>query len=464
MTRKPSFIDSHAHLTSADFASDLPQVIERAWDAGLESIVTIGAGDGLRGNASATQLAEREERIFATVGLHPHDAVKVADGWLERLEELAAHEKVVAIGEIGLDYYYNHSSPEVQRERFREQLELAKRLNKPIVIHDRDAHDDVWKMLEEVGVPAAGGVVHCFSGDLVFARRLVEAGFLISIPGIVTFPRAKLLQEVVAGLPLEKMVIETDCPWLAPERYRGKRNEPAYVVEVAAKVAQLKRVSVEDVGRVTTLAAQRLFRLPGATLEPSIAYRIRDAMYLNITNRCTLACSFCQKFVDFEVKGHFLKLPHEPSVEDIFLAVGQPEQYDEVVFCGYGEPTLRLEVVKAIATRLKRAGARRIRLNTDGLANLVYGRNIIPELVGVIDAVSVSLNAPDAASYASICRSPYGEEGYRAVCEFIVEAKQKLPEVVASVVACPGLDLEACRRKADELGVPLRVREYMNVG
>ena len=457
-------VDTHAHLTFPEVDSDRSDVLLRAWGTGLEAIVCVGAGAGMSGNDGVLEFVKEDSRLFAIVGVHPHDAGIMEDSWLGRLEEMAAGEKVVGIGEVGLDYHYKHSEPEAQKRRFRELLSLADRVGKPVVIHDREAHEDIWRIVEEVGIPKAGGVFHCFSGDIEFARKVTGAGFFVSIPGVVTFKNAAALHEVVAEIPLEKMVLETDCPFLAPVPHRGKRNEPAFVAEVAAKVAELKNLSVEDVGRVTSLAARRLFGLPGAELEPHIAYRIRDSLYLNVTNRCNLACRFCPKHTDYEVKGYLLKLEREPSVDEIFLSMGQPEKYEEVVFCGYGEPTLRLEVVKEISRRMKARGVKRVRLNTDGLANLVYGRNVLPELAGLIDAVSVSLNAPDAAAYAKNCPSKYGEAAYEAVCAFIQEAKKHIPEVVASVVALPGMDLEACRRRADELGVPLRVREYMNVG
>lgn len=461
---KVSFIDTHTHLTFHQFDEDRDDVIRRAWDAGLEYMIAVGAGEGILGNESAIRLAEKDEHIYATVGIHPHDAKDAVDDWYAKLTELARHEKVVAVGELGLDYYHKHSSEAQQRDCFKKLLELAGRVEKPIIVHDRDAHDDVWRIIEEVGFPKRGGVFHCFSGDCEFAAKVVKAGFYISVPGVVTFKKARTLQEVVVETPLERLFIETDCPYLAPEPYRGKRNEPAYVIEVAKKIADIKGLSFEDVARVTTLNAKRLFDLPGAELEPHIAYRIRNSLYLNITNRCNMACSFCPKQTDFEVKGYYLKLLNEPSVEEVFLAMGQPENYDEIVFCGYGEPTVRLEVLKVIASRMKEMGVKRVRLNTDGLANLVYGRNILPELEGLIDAISISLNAPDAGKHREICPTKFGDRAYGAVLNFVREAKKRIPDVQVTVVALPGLDIEACRKKADELGVPLRVREYMNVG
>ncbi len=464
MKRESSFIDTHAHLTFSQFDKDRKKVMDRAWDAGLEYIITIGAGAGLDGNLDAVEFAKTNKRIFATVGIHPHDVSEMDDSWLVKLKELAREDRVVAFGEIGLDYYHKHSDPKVQRKWFKKLLKLADETDKPVVIHDRDAHDDVWKIIQEVGVPKRGGIFHCFSGDRAFAEILITKGFYISIPGVVTFKNARELQEVAATIPLERILIETDCPYLSPEPYRGKRNEPSYVVQVAEKIAKLKGLTTEDVARVTTLNAKRIFGLPGSEMETQIAYQIRNSMYLNITNNCNLACKFCPKFIDYEVKGHYLKLEHEPDVDEIFRSIGQPEKYDEIVFCGYGEPTKRLEVLKVIAKRMKERGVKSVRLNTDGLANLVYGRNVLPELKGLVDSISISLNAADSKFYSDICKSEYGEEAYKAVCDFIVEAKKYISDVIVSVVALPDLDLDACEEKAKELGVPLRVREYMNVG
>jgi TatD DNase family protein len=185
---------------------------------------------------------------------------------------------------------------------------------------------------------------------------------------------------------------------------------------------------------------------------------------LNLTNRCSNRCTFCAKNASYLVKGHDLELNHEPTVEDLLRAVGDPKKYDEIVFCGFGEPLLRLDTIKAAAAELKKKGAK-IRIDTDGQANLVYGRNILPELKGLVDAVSVSLNSDNAAQYNRLCRSPFGEKAFDGVLNFIREAKKVIPEVVATVVAMPGVEVEACRRLAEqELGVKFKKRIYDEVG
>lgn len=459
-----NLIDTHAHLTFPEFDEDRREVIARAFDDGLEFIITVGPGEGLEGNKKAVELAHKEPRIYATVGVHPHDAGKMDKNWLSQIENLASQEKVVAIGEIGLDFYRDHAPRAAQINWFSEQLKIAREKNLPVIIHSRDANEEVLRILEEEGVPERGGVFHCFSGSVAFAKKIVALGFRISIPGVVTFKNALEMQEVVAEISLEKILIETDSPYLAPEPHRGKRNEPLFVRQVAEKIAEIKELSVADVARITSLNAKRLFGLPGGEMVPQIVYQIRNSLYLNITNKCTLACTFCPKHSDWEVKGHYLKLEYEPNIEEIFLAVGNPESYDEVVFCGYGEPTRRLELLKLIAQRMKEAGARKVRLNTDGLANLVYQRNVAEELKGLIDSVSVSLNAPNAEYYKKVCPSVHGEKAFEEAVNFVQECKKYIPEVVVTAVGLPGFPLEDMTRFAATLGVPLRMREYMCLG
>jgi len=295
------------------------------------------------------------------------------------------------------------------------------------------------------------------------ARRALAMNFLVSIPGAITYKGSERQAEAVRGLPLDRLLIETDCPFLAPVPHRGKTNEPSYVPLVAARIAAIKGVSVEDVARTTTINALRLFRIP-VEEEVRVTYRIRDALYLNITNRCTNACTFCRKRHDYHVKGHLLKLPAEPTVADALAGIGDPAKYDEIVFCGFGEPLLRLDEVKEIATELKRRGAR-VRVNTDGLGNLVHGRNILPELAGRVDALSVSLNAPDARTYARICPNRYGAASFAALLDFLREAPKHVPEVSATAVALPGLDAEAVRRLAESIpGVSFRLRPCDDLG
>jgi TatD DNase family protein len=455
------FFDTHAHLDLPPLSESEEKVVRRARDAGVTRIVTIGIDPD--SSSKAVEIAHRNAGVYASVGLHPHDASALSDGLLSRLDALSRCDKVVAIGETGLDFYRDRSPRDAQRAAFREQIRLARRRSLPVIVHDRDAHDEILSILSEENAAEVGGIIHCFSGDLAMARKAAAMNFLISIPGSITYPKSEAQAEAVRKLPPDRLLIETDCPYLAPVPHRGKTNEPAFVPLVAAKIAELKKLSVEDVARITTLSALTLFRIP-VHEEVRLAYKIRNSLYLNLTNRCTNACVFCAKRRDYHVKGHLLRLPGEPSVSDILTLVGDPSGYDEIVFCGFGEPLLRLEEVKEISRKLKERGAK-VRVNTDGLANLVHGRDVLPELAGLVDALSVSLNAPDADAYSRICPNRFGSSSFAALLDFLREAPRHVPSVTATAVALPGLDTEAVRRLAESVpGVSFRLRSYDEVG
>lgn len=462
MSEAPSLIDTHAHIDGKEFDGDFSDMLARAAQAGVTRIIAVG-GD-MESSRKTVELARRYDNIHCAVGIHPHDAIRVSDKCFDLIGQMASEAaRCVAIGEIGLDFFRDRSPRDIQERVFRRFLILAAELNLPVIIHDRDAHDRILGILREERSRGIRGVLHCFSGDLEMARECIGLGFFVSIPGTVTYPSNQKLRDVVAGLSSDFILLETDCPYLSPVPHRGKRNEPAYLRLVAEKVAELKGLSPGDIARITTLNAERLFAIGRQEQSGAIAYRIRDSLYLNITNRCSNRCSFCAKFSDFFVKGHFLKLDHEPSFAEVMAAVGDTSGYDEIVFCGYGEPLLRLELVREVAAALKARGCR-IRINTDGQANLVHGRNILPELAGIVDTISVSLNAADAATYVNLCRTPFGESGFTAVCDFLREARNHVPLVVASAVTVPGLDIEPVMKLAEALGVAFRKREYADVG
>jgi len=460
-------VDTHCHVDVARFDRDRDEVLSRAWEAGLDWLVVIGSGEGPEGARRALALARSDERVFATIGVHPHEAKEWSLADNPEYRELAADAKVVGVGEIGLDYHYMHSPREDQQARFREFLALGGELGKPVVVHSREAKDDTVAILREMRSEFPGGVMHCFSGDYDMARSCLDLGLYLSISGVVTFRNAGDLRDVVEKVPVERLVIETDCPYLTPAPHRGKRNEPAFVDLVARRIAEIKGLAFEDVARITSLNARKLFGFDPA-LEPRVTYRIRNSLYINLTNRCTLACDFCPKFVDFMVKGYLLKIGAKgPDPEAVLREVDEAaaaERPDEVVFCGYGEPTLRLDELKVIARGLKDRG-HRVRLNTDGLGSLVHGRDITPELEGLIDSVSVSLNAQDAETYAKHCPSRYKTAAYGEVKGFIRNAREHIPDVQATVVGLPDVDIEACRRIAEEeLGVRFRFRPLDEVG
>ena len=262
------FVDSHAHLEGHRFDWDREQVIARAREAGLETIVAIGNGDGPANFDCGILLAEKYDFIYATIGIHPHEAKLADQAALDRMEQLAKRPKVIAWGEIGLDYYYDHSPRDVQQTAFIQQMELARAAKLPIVIHCRpsnnseDAWDDCLRLIREQWAPCGlGGILHCFTGNPAQSGRALDMGFMISFAGNVTFPKAQQIRDAAREVPLERMLIETDSPFLAPLPYRGKRNEPAFVKEVARQLGELRGLSTDDLGQQTTENFQRFFSL-----------------------------------------------------------------------------------------------------------------------------------------------------------------------------------------------------------
>jgi len=246
-------VDSHCHLDDEQFEADREAVIQRARDAGVEQMLAIGAGKGPPDLEAGVRLAERYEFIWATVGVHPHDAAKAGEETFQRLEKLLGHPKVVAVGEIGLDYHYDFSPRERQREVFARQLEVGAGAGLPVIIHTREAWEDTLELLQSIWKPTGlGGVMHCFSGGPEEARRALDLGFHLSFSGTVTFPRAAAAQEAARMCPADRLLVETDCPYLAPVPKRGKRNEPAFVVYTAARVAELRGQTLEEVAQATT--------------------------------------------------------------------------------------------------------------------------------------------------------------------------------------------------------------------
>src|SRR6266481_8482794 len=262
------FVDSHAHLDGERFQSDCEQVIARAREAGVRSIVAIGNGDGPAQVDCGIRLAEKYDFIYATLGIHPHEARLADEASYQNMERLAKHPKVIAWGEIGLDYFYDHSPRDVQKEVFTKQMELAAAANLPIVIHCRpsDGGDDAWEdclglMREHWAANGLGGILHCFTGNWPQAKSALDMGFMISFAGNVTFPKAQQIRDAALDVPLDRMLIETDSPFLAPVPYRGKRNEPAFVREVARQLGELRGLSTEEIGARTTENFYRFFSL-----------------------------------------------------------------------------------------------------------------------------------------------------------------------------------------------------------
>jgi TatD DNase family protein len=260
LSAQAELIDTHCHLDMVAYQPDLGNVIQSALQHGIKRLITIGID--YPSSKAAVALTDRYPNVFATLGFHPHDAQQATPDGLKELADLASHRSVVGYGEIGLDYVKNYAPQDMQRKIFTKQLHLAKELDLPIVVHDREAHDDVYRLIRLAGPYHRGGVMHCFSGDRQLAEKMIDLGFYISIPGVVTFANATTLHEVVRAIDLRHLLLETDGPYLTPVPFRGKRNEPKFMLYTAQKMAELKQISLEEVAQQTTENAVRLFQLP----------------------------------------------------------------------------------------------------------------------------------------------------------------------------------------------------------
>lgn len=254
-------IDSHAHIQGKEYAGETADVIARAREAGVEKIIAVGGAGDMSSNTEAVALAARFEKVYATVGMHPHDAKDVGSEELAKLKELTAHPRVVAVGETGLDYYYSHSPHDVQCRVFSQFIHMARQTDLPIVVHERDAAHDAAELLRSEGEGKLYGVIHCFTGNYDAACAYLDLGFYLSFTGIITFKNADPLRDVVRRVPLERMMVETDSPYLTPVPHRGKRNEPAHVRWVAETIAKVKGIDFTEVAEMTTRSVQNLFKI-----------------------------------------------------------------------------------------------------------------------------------------------------------------------------------------------------------
>jgi TatD DNase family protein len=254
-------MDSHAHIQGKEYDGEVEAVIDRARAAGVETIIAVGGAGDMSSNSEAVKLADAFPNVYATVGMHPHDAKDVGADELQTLRELASHSKVIAIGETGLDFYYSHSPHDTQQRVFAQFIHMARETELPIVVHERDAAPQATELLRSEGGGNLRGVIHCFTGNYEAACAYLDLGFYLSFTGIITFKNAEPLRDVVRRVPLERMLVETDSPYLTPVPHRGKRNEPAFVRLVAETIGKVKEVAVEDVARVTTENVKHLFHI-----------------------------------------------------------------------------------------------------------------------------------------------------------------------------------------------------------
>jgi TatD DNase family protein len=461
-------IDTHAHVDMDSFDDDRNEVIQRAKDNGVDYILNVGCD--IESSMRSMELAEQHDFIYGTAGVHPHDVKSIDNQTYDHLRRLLAHPKMIALGEIGLDFFKNYSPPDQQKEHLRKQIELSRELKKPIIIHCRDANEEIISILSDYfpkGASAHSGIFHCFSGNQKLADCALEMGFYISFSGSVTFKKSEELRAIAKTVPADRLFVETDCPFLAPVPKRGSRNEPSYVIHTAQLIAELRGLNINDVQRTMALNFFELFGMGKDAKTGQVSYQIRNSLYLNLTTRCTADCSFCTRLTKPVVQGYNLKLDREPTADEVWQSIDNCNKYDEIVFCGYGEPTLRLDVIKTVSKKIKDAGGR-VRLNTNGHGNVINKRNILPELKGLVDSISISLNADTEEAYDRIVRPLPGLRNgiYDKVKEFIEEAKKYIPEVQSTIVTHQeGVDEGKCEEiSKNELDVNYRPRRYNIVG
>ncbi|MBE0573227.1 MAG: YchF/TatD family DNA exonuclease [Ignavibacteriaceae bacterium] len=451
------FIDTHAHLFYPNFDGELDEVISRAKQDGVDYIL-VPATD-LKTAKQVIELTKKYEMIYGAVGIHPHDTKDWDSSLISEIENLAKHKKIAAIGEIGLDYYYDFSPKEKQIEAFKAQIELALKLDLPVIIHNRDSNEDMMEIIRSYCGSGLKGQFHCFNGSLQDAMELVGMNFMISFTGNITFKKADSLRKILQHIPPENLLLETDSPFMTPVPHRGKRNEPAYVKLVAEKIAELHKLRIEDVARITSFNAFKIFGI-GSKPNTAFTYKLGNSLYINVTNRCNAHCVFCKRKENPVLRGYNLGMERseEPSADVYIKEIGDPKKYNEIVFCGYGEPTIRWDIVKDISKYVKANGGK-TRLNTNGHGNIINKKDITPEMRGLIDVVSISLNTFDPKQYSEIVG--LDTSYYDEMIDFAKKSKPFVDKVVMTIVSIDEVDIEHARKiTEEEIGAEFRIRPY----
>lgn len=319
------FVDTHSHLFYPNFKDDLDEVINRAKDSGVDFII-VPATD-IETSRLTIELCEKYESVYGAVGIHPHDTNNWKDDLITQLHQLAQHKKILAIGEIGLDYYYDFSPPQKQIQAFKSQIELSLELNLPIIVHNRDSDADMMEIISSYCGKGLKAQFHCFNSSLEDAFELIKMNHFISFTGNITFKNRNDVRAVLEKISLDNLLLETDSPFMTPVPYRGKRNEPSNVKYVAEKICEIHKLSVDEVARITSYNAFRLFGI-GKTPGVSYTYRLGSSLYINITNRCNADCTFCKRKT-FPFIGGFnlgMKKAEEPPAEVYIKEISDPKK------------------------------------------------------------------------------------------------------------------------------------------
>jgi TatD DNase family protein len=451
------FVDTHAHLFYENFKDDLDEVILRAKENGVDYIL-VPATD-LKTAEETLKLCDKYDFIYAAVGIHPHDTKNWDDSLLQQIEKLAAHPKVVAIGEIGLDYYYDFSPKTQQIKAFKSQLDLALKLELPVIIHNRDSDEDMMEIISSYCSTGLKAQFHCFNASLNDAIEYMKMSHFISFTGNITYKKSEELRNILKHIDLNHLLLETDSPFMTPVPHRGKRNEPAFVKYVADKIADVHNITTDEAAKITSLNAFRMFGI-GNKPKTSFTYKLGNALYINVTNRCNADCVFCRRKEDPFLRGYNLGMAKskEPPAEVYIKEIGDPKYYDEIVFCGYGEPTIRWDVVKQVAEYVKQNGGK-TRLNTNGHGNIINKKDITPEMKNLIDVVSISFNSFSPKQYSDLMK--VDENYFYQMLDFAKKAKQYVKKVVMTVVDFDEVEIEKAKKVVeDEIGAEFRVRHY----
>jgi TatD DNase family protein len=453
------FIDTHAHLFYPNFEGDLDEVVARARQNDVDYIL-VPATD-IKTAEQVIDLTEKYEMVYGAVGIHPHDTKDWTSSLISKIEKLAKNKKIVAIGEIGLDYYYDFSPKEKQIEAFKAQIELALKLNLPVIIHNRDSDEDVMEIIRSYCGSGLKAQFHCFNGSIEDAMELVGMNFMISFTGNITFKKADNLRKILQHIPPENLLLETDSPFMTPVPHRGKRNEPSYVKYVAEQIAELHKLRLIDLARITSFNAFRTFGI-GSKSESALTYTLGNSLYINVTNRCNAHCVFCKRKENPILRGYNLGMERseEPDGDVYTKEIGDPKEFSEIVFCGYGEPTIRWDVVKDISKYVKANGGK-TRLNTNGHGNIINKKDITPEMKDLIDIVSISLNTFDRQQYSKLVglETSYFDE----MIDFAKKSKPFVEKVVMTIVSIDEVDIERARKiTEEEIEAEFRVREFFS--
>ena len=357
-----------------------------------------------------------------------------------------------------MDYYYDFSPRDIQLKAFRSQIDLALKLDLPIIVHNRDSNNDMMEIMREYADSSLHAQFHCFAGSAEDAKELIGMNHFLSYPGNITFKKADNLRAILKSIPPENLLLETDSPFMTPVPYRGKRNEPSFIPLIAETIADIHNISLDELSKITSYNVYKLFGI-GKNPDLIYTYQIGDSLYINVTNRCDSDCVFCKRKTTAVVDGYKLKMKksEEPNAQVYINEIGDPKKYKEIVFCGYGEPTIRWEVVKQVAKYVKDNGGK-TRMNTNGHGNVINQKDITPEMQGMLDSISVSLNSVDPNQYAKLMRVK--PEMHSEMIDFAKRAKQ-YTKVVMSVVGIDEVDIERAKHLVtEEVGAEFREREY----